>query len=245
MKYYNILCILFIFSSCDVSTLSNADTLSLADLKVNINICHDTKKNTLSYLKVKLSDGKKQIINKNIRVLLNSKPLDLYVKEELYYTKTSYYKADSFTQSDAYYFELILPDNSRHPLAFVKPMEKSQVAKFSIPDSIAANDDFVLKWENLNTPHQLELIKGTKTKHSLVKSIIEYDYAVKPLDTLRKNTGQYVVSKSHFTDSLSVAKHFDIILSRKESGLINPSLLKNSTITYHYMIQKTINSKEN
>ena len=37
----------------------------------------------VNYLKVKLSDGKKQIINKDIQVLMNNSPLELYVKDNL------------------------------------------------------------------------------------------------------------------------------------------------------------------
>ena len=245
IKYYGILFIALVFSSCDVSTLSSSDALSLVKLKVNINIHYDTNKDTINYLRVKLSDGKKQIINKNIIILLNNHPLNLVVKDELYYTKTSYYQADSLVQNDAYYFEIILPDSTKHPIAFVKPMAKTEAATFSIPDSIATNENFVLKWKQLNTPHQLELIKGTETKYKIAKMIIEYGYSVKPIDTLIEKEGEYLIQKSYINDSLASAKHFDIILSRKENGLINPNLLKNSSITYHHIIEKTIQIKSN
>ena len=109
MKYYGVLFVLFLFSSCDVSTLSNADASDLAKLKVNILIQDGNKSDALDYIKVKLTDGKKQIINENISILINDLPLDLYVKDDLYYTKTSFYKTDSLARKEAYYFEIILP----------------------------------------------------------------------------------------------------------------------------------------
>lgn len=236
MKYYKILLIAIVFSSCDVSTLSKSEVLGLEQLKATIHINHDTNK--VNYLRVKLSDGKKQIINKNIHVLLNNKPLGLYVKDELYYTKTSYYTADDLAKADSYYFEIILPNSIKHPLAFIKP--KKEVAKFSMPDSLTAKNDFVFKWERLNNPHQIEIIKGNKTNSQATKNRIIYGYSVKPIDTLKKNEGKYVVPKSYFTDSSPSIKHFDVILYRKEKGLMNPNLLKNSDVTYHHIIEKTI-----
>jgi len=87
---------------------------------------------------------KKQIINEKIKVLLNGKPLELYVKQELYYTKTSFYRDANLERRDSYYFEIILPDSTRHPLAYLKPLKKSDSAKFYIPKKAYSNKNVTL-----------------------------------------------------------------------------------------------------
>lgn len=241
MKYYKLILIALVLSSCDVSTLSKSEEITLEKIKVNIHISQDTKK--VNYLKVKLTDGKKQIINKNIKVLLNNMPLELYVKNNLYYTKTSYYTASNFAKNNFYYFELILPNETKHSLAFIKPKTENETVIFNIPDSLAVNKDFVIRWKQLNTPHQIEIIKDDEAKHQVIKNRIEYGFIVKPLKKLTKKAGKYTIPKAYIKDSLTTAKYFDIVLSRKEYGLINSSLLKNSEITYHHSIEKKIHLK--
>ncbi|MDH7447582.1 hypothetical protein [Aquimarina sp. 2201CG14-23] len=245
MKYYKLLLLIFVFNSCDVSQISKADTMNLAKLKVNILIQDGTKDHTLEYIKVKLSDGKKQIINKDIKVLLNDLPLDLYIKNELYYTKTSFYKTDSLLRNDSYYFEMILPDSTRYPIAFIKPMKKERDTKFSIPEKVSLQEDFVIKWENLSTPYKLEIIKGIEVKKKKAKNITEYGYGGNRIDTLKEKAGEYIIPKSYFIDSLTITRNLEITLTRNEKGLINQSLLKNSQIIYNYTIKKTIETKNN
>ncbi len=244
MKYYKLILLIFAFSSCDVSTLSKTDDIKLSKIKASILIQDGTKEDALNYIKVKLSDGKKQIINKDIKIMLNDSPLDLYVKNELYYTKTSFYKTDSLSRSDSYYFEIILPDSTRYPLAYIQPMKKEKSAKFSIPEKASVQDDFILKWENLTTPHTLEIIKGIEVKKKRAENITEYGYEGRRIDTLKKKAGEYVIRKSYFIDSLTNTRHLGIILTRKKSGLINPDLIKNSSITYNYRMEKTIDFEE-
>ena len=236
--YFGLLVIVFIFGSCDVSTFSNTDVVDLDKLNVIINIQNSNKTSKRGYLKVKLSDGNKQIINKNIHVLLNNIPLDLYVKDNLYYTKTSYYKTDRVLNDSAYYFEIILPDSTRYPLAFIKPRVKDAAVKFTIPEHITSKEELVLTWEQLKTPHQLQLVN--EKKYHVMKNTIEYGYVVKPIDTLTQKKGAYVISKPSIGEPITIEKEINVVLSRKEVGLMNAQLLKNSSITYHQIIQKTV-----
>ncbi|MEE9406961.1 MAG: hypothetical protein V3V28_02680 [Polaribacter sp.] len=244
MKCYTILLIAIIFSSCNNSKLSSSDATNLKKIKATITIQNGTKKNSLDYIKVKLSDGKKQIINKNIKVLLNNTPLELFVRQGNYYDKYASYSTDDLVRKDSYYFEVILPDSTRHPLAFIKPINKNRVAKFSISKSVSVNDDFVLKWTNLNTPHQLDISKGLEIKKKRAANITEHTYHLRPTDTLKKRTGKYIVPKSYFTDSLTTINHLTVKITRKETGLTNPRFLKNSCITYYHIIEKTLAFKE-
>jgi len=211
-------------------------------MKISITVQDDSKKNKLNYVVVNLSDGKKQIINKNIKVLLNNTPLELFVRTGNYYDKHSYYGANDLLRKESYYFEIILPDSTKLPLAFIKP-NKAATA-FNYPENISADENFVLKWTNLSTPHQLNISTGVEVKKKRNTNITEYKYKVRPTDTLKLKEGEYVVPKTYFIDSLTTTKSLTMNLTRRESGLINPSLLKSSSITYYHIIERTINFKE-
>jgi len=239
----SLLLILFVFCSCDVST--NPNVINSVKMKVNITIQDGTNKNTLNYIKVKLSDGKKQIINKNIKILLNNNPLELFVRQGNYYDTYSHYGTsygtDELLRKDYYYFELILPDSTKLPLAFIKPNKIS--TKFNIPKNISTDEDFVLKWTKLDAPYEFEYIKGLLYERK-EDNITESSYAGKHIDTLTTKEGKYLIPKSYFTDSLNRTKRLETKLTRKENGLINPCLLKSSTIKYHHIIERTIYIKE-
>lgn len=240
-KYYLLLLlILSVFSGCDVATLSEEESINIAKYKANIIITDNPKNSTLSEVKVFLSDGKKKIINKQIKVLLNKIPMELFVKNDLYYTKTSFYKTDSLSRKKGYYFEIVLPDSTQYPLAYIAPEKSFKIVKFTIPKKIRRSKGFVLKWTQLNTPYFMEIIKGTEVKKKKAKNITEYGYNGRRLDTLRLETRSYTVPVSYFQDSLTIAHSLNLKLGYKEYGLINPKLLKNSDISYNYTINKTI-----
>lgn len=240
LRYFGLIFISFLFIACDVSMISDTDAKNIAKLRVNILIEDGPKDNSLNSVKVFLSDGKKQIINKDINVVLNGLLLDLYTKDELYHTTTSFYRTDSLSRRDSYYFEIVLPDGIKYPLAFIKPLEKDSTAMFSIPEEIFQNEDFSLKWNNLSVPHKLDFIKRIKAKDNTAENIKGYAYDDRRLDTLNTKEGEYIIPKSYFEDSLTVTTFLEIALTRKENGLTNPKLLPNSDIIYNYGIEKII-----
>ncbi|MCF6279656.1 MAG: hypothetical protein L3J14_04850 [Flavobacteriaceae bacterium] len=244
IKYYSILCILFIFSACDVSTLSDEDTKNISKFKVHIFIEDGNKENLLDEIKVRLSDGKKQIINEKIKILLNGEPLELFVKQELYYTKTSFYRDTNLARRNSYYFEIILPDSTKHPLAFLKPLKRSDSAKFYIPKTNYNNEDLTLEWKNINTPTTLEILKSVHLKNNSKKHSAGRIAEARIKETINTKSGKHTISKSFFKDSLTVTNYLKVIFNRLENGLINQNLLKNSSITYNYTIEETINIKE-
>jgi hypothetical protein len=227
-----------------VSTSSESSITSLANIKASITIQDGTKKNNLNYVEVKLSDGKKQISNENIKVLLNNSPLELFVRTGNYYDKHSYYGSKDLSRKESYYFEIILPDGTRSPLAFIKPINKNKIASFSFPKHVSLDNDFILKWENLTTPHQLNINTGVEVKKKRAKNITENEYNVIPTATLKQREGEYIVPKSFFLDSLTTAKYLTINLTRIDNGLINPSLQNTSNISYHYVVERTISFEE-
>ncbi len=244
MKYYKLILILLIFSGCDVSTLSDEDTKNISKLKVNILIQDGTKDQSLNLIKVNLTDGEKQIINEKIKILLNGKPLELFVRTGNYYDKTSYYATDDLLRSESYYFEIILPDSSNYPLAYIKPNKIP--TEFNFPKNISINKDFILKWTKLNTPFEFEYIKGVEYERETgqADNVTRSGYDGKRIDTLTSKVGEYIIPKSYFIVSKQRTKWLRATLSSKEAGLINPNLFKNSSITYNYTIEKIIDVKE-
>lgn len=229
-----------IFSSCDVSTLSADDTKNINKLKVNIFIQAGNKGDFLQEIKVRLTDGKKQIINDKIKILLNGKPLELYVKQELYYTKTSFYRDTNLVSSNSYYFEIILPDNVKYPLAFLKPLKKKDSAKFHIPKETYSNENIMLSWKNINTPVKLEVWKFVHLKKNSNKHSGGRYAETTIIDTINEKSGKYIIPKTFLQDSLTVADYIQLSINKQEEGLINPKLLLNSSITYNYTIEETI-----
>jgi hypothetical protein len=240
MKYFSILFIFLVFYSCDVSTSSKSSITSLSNIKASITIQDGTKKNSLNYVEVKLFDDKKQLINENIKILLNNTPLELYVRTGNYYDKHSYYGTDDLSRKDSYYFEIILPDSTRLPIAFIKPYKAYADVKFNIPEQIPLKNDVIISWEGLTTPHTIEIIKGTEVKKKKAANITENGFEGKQIDILHKKIGEYVIPKSYFRDSLTLVKFLNIKLSRKETGLINTKLLPDSEIVYSFKTEKTI-----
>lgn len=241
MKHYNLLLILLLFVSCDVSTLSSKDLKGLNKLKINITIEDVLGNTTLSQIKVRLSDGKKQVINKDISILLNGSPLKLYVKNELYYTKTSFYETDNLLRKDDYYFEIILPNKTKYPIGYIKPVNKDSDLNFTIPENAFLNEDYTLKWKNLSKPYTIEVLKGVENLENKKDNYTSYAYKNRLIDSLKTETGEYVIPKSYFLDTLTIARHLSISLSTEESGLINPNLKPNSTITLNRYFEKTVN----
>lgn len=240
MKYLKIIFVLFIFISCDVSSISEKDANNPSKLKVNISIQDSPNDNLLNQIKVKLTDGKKQIINNRIKILVNGEPLELFVKQELYYTKKSYYRTTNLLRSNSYYFEIILPDSTLYPLAFLKPLKKNDSAKFYIPEKIPINENLRLEWKNINLETVLEVWKLVHEKKN-INSHYGGRYAESTIiDTINSKNGNYEISKSFYEDSLSVADYLMIRLDHQEEGLINPNFIKNSGITYNYTIEETI-----
>lgn len=239
IKYTLLIVALLIFTGCDVSTQSEKEANNLANIKANIQINDGAKDGSLKSIKVSLTDGKKQIINENIKVLLDNSPLELYVKNELYYTKKSFYRTDSLAKKDAYYFQIILPNNIKYPLAYIQPTKENQNANFGMPKKVSLDEDILLEWKNLNTPYILNVIKGLEN-NKREKNITEYGYDRILTDTLKTKEGKRIIPKSHYKDSISITKYIKIILDRKENGLMNPMLLKNSNIMYNHTIEEII-----
>lgn len=237
MKYFTILIALFFLQSCEVSLISDEKASDLRNLEARILITTmDSGENATDYISLYLSDGKKQIINDNIKILLNDVPMILVVTHKPFYQKSSVYTTDELTQSATYYFEIILPDGTKHPLAFIKPFKRN--AAFHIPKSVPINEDLSFTWEELNFSPNVEIWKSngslkTPTGNNRFSAATMHH-------TIATASGSYTVPKSFYKDSLSLADYVHIRVSDVADGLMNDKLLQDSEITHTYEIEKTV-----
>ena len=90
----------------------------------------------------------------------------------------------------------------------------------------------------------MKIIKKIQVKEKQTKNVTDYGYSERHIDTLKTKIGKYIIPKSYFEDSLSIAKHLEIELNRNENGLTNPQLLRHSNIVYNHKIEKIIRFKD-
>lgn len=238
MRYYNIIFLLLLFQGCNTTTLSEIEANNISNIQVKILIEDGIKKTSLNKINVYISNGEKRIINENIKVLLNGQPLKLFIRTGNYYDKYPVYLTDDLVRRESYYFEIILPDSAKYPIAYIKPSKIT--SKFNFPKNISLDEDFVLNWKTNNTLANVELWKLVHQKdktnmHSggrYAKSTIHH--------TINTKKGNYKVPKLFYEDSLTIADYLKIRISSEEGGLINPKLITNSKISYTYAIEQTI-----
>ena len=242
MKYIKILCMVLLFQSCNTTTLSDKEASNLSSFKVEIHIKDTFDPQGLDKIYAYVSNGKKRIINENIKIILNGKPLKLYVRTGNYYDKHPEYQAEELARQAAYYFEIQLADSTIHPLAFIKP--RKLTADFSFPEQLSIDKDFVLEWKNNTVSANVDIWKGVhqKDKPNMHSG---GPYAASTLHhTINTKEGSYKVPKSFYTDSLTVADYLKVKINSVESGLMHPKLIPNSKITYSYRIEKSVDIEE-
>jgi len=242
MRYYKILFIVLIFQSCNTITLPEREANNISNIQVEILIEDGFKEKALNKINAYLSNGEKRIINKNIKIQLNGKPLELFVRTGNYYDKYPVYRTDDLVRRESYYFEIILPDSTKYPIAYIKPGKRT--SEFNFAKNISLDNDFVLEWENNNVSANLELWKVVHQKDK--PNIISGGrYAESTIHhTINTENGSYKVPKLFYEDSLTIAHYLKFRLSSMESGLVNPELISNSKISYTYVIEETIDFED-
>lgn len=255
IKYFYLLFIWLFLAGCDVSCLSDKEFTDLSVIKAKILIEETYSK--FNKIKVFISDGEKQIINENIKVKVNGNFLKLLVINELYYTTSSYYtniitKKDKsgadyfgeiFPRSNSYYFEIILPDSTVYPLAYIKSLNQDDMdsIQISTPKTISKTEDFILKWHNLNNPFQLTIGKGTLNKETKVFSTSACKtHLIKTAIAINSKNGEHLISASSFEDSLKITEYLDFNFYYENSGLISPDLMKESSISYEFIVNQVV-----
>ncbi len=152
--HYNIIFILLIFQSCNTTTLSEKEANNISNIQVEILIEDGTNQNSLNKINAFLTNGEKNIINDNIQIQLNGKPLELFVRTGNYYDKYPVYRTDELERRESYYFEIILPDSTKYPIAYIKPDKITTKSNF--PINFSLDKDFVFDWRNNNLTANME-----------------------------------------------------------------------------------------
>lgn len=241
MKPYKLLFILLLIQSCNTTTLTKKEASNLLNIQAEVSIVDRGDKELLSDIQVILSDGEKRILNDNIQIQLNGTALDFFVGIGNYHDKYPVYRTDDLKRKESYYFEIILPDSTKHPIAYIKP--KKVTSEFEFSKSTSLDDDFILNWKRNNISADLELWKLVHEKSNPnAHSGGRYAKSTKH-HTINNGSGSYKVPKSFYTDSLTVADYLKFQISHSESGLVNPKLRVNSKISYKYIIEETVEIK--
>ena len=140
IKYYNIIIIsLIVLQSCNTTTLSKEELKNISNIRSEIVIEDGVKENSLNDVSVILYNGDKRISNDNIQVQLNGKQLNLHVSVGNYYDRYPVYTTDNLERNESYYFEIILPDSTKYPLAFIKPNKIT--SEFNFPKNMFLDKD--------------------------------------------------------------------------------------------------------
>lgn len=232
-------CGFFLLISCDQSMLSDEELNDLSNMQVNIHLEDDLDNEEEKYIYVYLTDGKKQIINDKIIIKVNDLPLELSVRQELYYTKKSCYILPDFPISESYYFEIILPDSTVYPLAYIKPKLKNKIFEFQVPKKALRHNDIGLQWKNLSIPNEMTISKNIQSKTSGEESGgMDSDQTI--VENIKTKTGTFLIPRKFLEDEQTKTNYVEIVLNDRESGLINPKLKVNSTIFYDSKIERTI-----
>ena len=239
MKYYNIIIILLIvIQSCNTTTLSKEELKNISNIQSEILIEDGTKRNSLNKINVVLSNGDKRISNDNIQVQLNGKPLKLYISTGNYYDKYPVYTTANLERSESYYFEIILPDSTKYPLAFIKPNKIK--SEFNFPKNMYLDKDFVLNWKNNNMAADVEIWKGVHKKDNPNEHSRGRFAASTIHHSIKTESGSFKIPKIFYEDSSTIADYLEVRISNLQNGLINPELQANSKISYNYLLEKVI-----
>ncbi len=84
--------------------------------------------------------------------MLNNQPFKLVTRKSNYYISYSEYVLSERKKDEAYLFEIILADSSRHKLAYIKPRKNYMDLNYAVPEEFYSDKNLELKWENIYVP---------------------------------------------------------------------------------------------
>jgi hypothetical protein len=215
--------ILLILSLTGCSEASKETLVHGTDLSASIRIKDYSNLGNLNQVTVKLFDREDQpIFNKNIVLSVNGKPLKPQNQNGNYYNTTYWYEADNIPADRIYYLNIQLEDSTNYELAAYIPFKEIAASKTSITKD---EKGYTIAWHSLNnynTIHVRKSIFNSKTNtHS--DSLIS-----KEIDPIK---GRFHVDSEFFrSDSITTVKEISIGFIGSKGGLLNPKLLKNSSI---------------
>lgn len=227
-------CLILLLASCDVSSISDEKLNKISNIKANIYMKYDLISGERNNLLVYITDGDKQIINPNLKVYVNDSLMSLSVRQDMYYTKKSWYAIDDLPDAESYYFQIVTPDSIKHALAFIKPSALPENLHFDLPKTHISSKNFTLYWEHILTPSTLRIWQETA----------EYGEG-KIMEDITETTGNYTIPQTYFRkDSTRLISYFNVRLNHRETGLVNPKLMQGSDILCNFKIEQDIDIEE-
>ena len=238
LKFIYIIILSGLIISCNTVSLTEMEASQLSHIKAEIVIEKFYTESNLKNIYVTLSNGEKFLINENIEVFLNSKPLHFFVRTGNYNDKYPIYRSQDLLKEDSYYFEIKLADGTLHPLAFIKP--SAFQTNFNIPNKFSLDKDFVFTWRNNKHETEVTIWKLVHQKDNLNENSGGRHASSTQNIVIREEDGIYTLPISFYEDSLTVANHIKVNISQSEDGLINPNLIGGSSIYYKVFLEKTV-----
>lgn len=227
-------CLILLLASCDVSSISDEKLNEISNIKANIYMEYDVISGERSDLLVYITDGEDQIINPNLKVYVNDSLMNLRVRQDMYYTKKSWYTIDDLPNVESYYFQIVTPDSVKHALAFIKPSALPENLHFELPKKHTSTQDLTLHWEHILTPATLRIWQETA----------EYGEG-KIMEDITETTGNYSIPHTYFhKDSTGLVSYVSIRLNHRETGLVNPKLMQGSNILCDFKIEQDVDIEE-
>lgn len=216
---------------CTNSPLSHQQILNIDTLRAEITIQQDPYHSEKNSVTVRLSDtDNKQINNDAIIITVNNQALDLYTKQEAYYTEFVSYVAENIQGDDSFYFEIMLWDDQIFPLAYIKQIMPITSESISYPKMVKITNDAVVEWSDLGEFNHFTLWKSYYTNNdsrSLGGWIYNESTITEVIDTVQ---GEHITPSSFYYDATTTATSLNIGFEARKQWLMHPQLLTGSTI---------------
>ena len=242
-KILAIFCLLIIIASCDESKLSHEKIGDLSLIGADVHIYQrlfDKKDNRIV---VHLYDEEgKTIKNDSVKIYVNGTALNYTVKQDLYYTTSTYYLKDSIAPKDnKFSFEIELSDGKKFFLAETNALELVSSKNITCPEKGDLNKDIDVRWKDLTGIKYLVISTSRKIKKKDPDYPNMITYEGQAPDTLSiPSTGQHILAKSTFDSALNQLSTVSFEFVAETQGNVNPRLIKGSEIDIRGNIEKSI-----
>lgn len=225
------------------SPLSEGNVSDLSAIGAIIEVSQNLTNQKENWVSIQLFDKDgRTIANKALKIKVNNIDLDFHQKQELYYTTTTRYIADSIPVAKLYNFEIVLTNGKTYFLGKVAPLAEINEKDILCAETGKFDQDFVISWKNLKEVNEISVMKSIKLKTS---TKLEQNYSYETIITKEiKSDGNYIVPKSSYIDSKSIISDLEIKFNALKSGRVNPDLLEDSKITISGTIDKTVDFDE-
>ncbi|SEW53163.1 hypothetical protein [Chitinophaga arvensicola] len=240
-KLFTICCILTVLLSCNESKLSKGPVGSLSLLRAEISITQRLYSKIENQVVVMLydEDGRK-VKNDSIKIYVNGDEVKYTVRQELYYTTSTYYLKDSANpRNDQFNFEIVLPNGQRSFLAEVGALDLVNGQNISYTEKGNLNKDYEITWKELTGVNYLSMERSMKVKKQEEPNITTVEEWAPDTISIHP-TGRYVVSKSTYEDSTHLLNILSFKFIVQKNGKVSEELAKGSWISIMGNVERSV-----